>query len=81
MKTKLKLNDLKVTSFVTELKQNEKATVKGGNLLTWIFCQRQGNSVYATGLAECPNLTWARNCSQGDGYTCHANPACPIRQE
>ncbi len=30
MKTKLKLNDLKITSFVTELKQNETQTVNGG---------------------------------------------------
>ncbi len=30
MKTKLKLNDLKITSFVTELKQNETLTVQGG---------------------------------------------------
>ncbi len=30
MKTKLKLKDLKVTSFVTALESNETLTVKGG---------------------------------------------------
>ncbi len=34
MKTKLKLNDLKVTSFVTALENNEKLTVNGGGVIT-----------------------------------------------
>ncbi len=58
MKTKLKLQDLKVTSFVTDLAEKQKMTVVGGVLFSAFLCDNG------------PNPSYERGCTVGDGATC-----------
>ncbi len=74
MKTKLKLNDLKVTSFVTELNQNEVLTVKGGGFMYL-------NTKIFTKLEKCPATADAFGCTRDcihDGGTTGPAPGTLI---
>ncbi len=58
MKTKLKLNDLKITSFVTELAEKQKMTVAGGVLFSAFLCDLG------------PNPSFEHGCTRDRGRTC-----------
>ncbi len=88
MKTKLKLNDLKVTSFVTELKQNEVLTVKGGgftfNNRMVYHTEIQGfcapgysqNPLYGDPGADCIMTLFCDNRLQSDRESIDPNNLC-----
>jgi hypothetical protein len=87
-KLKLGLNDLKVQSFVTSLKNEEKSLVKGASdpLCSELDCETTPYGTcetYQTCPTDCNTCVTCNTCNTCQGYTCdwwlcptYQDPAC-----